>query len=342
MAFLLTPLQYPTGVLVRAFCLWALLTTWHAVAEAQEASISAKEAKPRGNLTHYRFVDQWTVSAEANGYVRRKEVKSTMWLTATDHGTDEKGRRSIDVLVTRVAVCVDVPAQKRKAEIYSDDEQTVEKLAAYELARPIAFLGQTVRLIFEPDGRLSQVEGTDRLCKRLDELYDRDFRGSEEDLLTREIERELLGELALCEAWTAAFVAHVPAALRTKGQAREACERRLTACVPSESWLRRIAAPLARSSTLQIEHDGHARLHQTMTLQDAKRIEAQIGPCKWSYEPVEATGETTVDLLPGGVVESMNSDLSVSLSSSLTLDGRDIPLKMTIAHAAEIAKIEHP
>ena len=258
-------------------------------------------------------------------------------LDATDLGVDASGQRTIELHFVQVAVEADIPAQKRMGAFDSENPPEEFALEHHELAGPIALLGQTLRLTFATDGTLTAIGGTDGASRRLDEMYDASLRGSEQDLHTRDIERRKISPEGLCRSWADVFVGHKADRTQTDQPLERPAEAVFMACIPSESWMTHVAIPVAETVQFAPRADGGAKVDKTAAMAESKFVRTTIGGVDWSYTPAEAKCETTIEIAPNGLVESIDSTRTAVLSSTLSV-GAGVAIQMTITHSTELSR----
>jgi len=281
----------------------------------------------------YQLIEEWSVDAQGPVHLRQKEVKATYQLDVKELGLDAESRRQLQVHVSQVAVKADISAQQRKGSYDSANPPKSLSIDDHELIRPMALLGQTFVLKYDKQGVLKQVEGTEPAVRKLGELYDDHLRGSEQDLHTREFERERLSGSELIRAWADVFISPLAETDATETTGELHC----TACIPSESWMRRVALPVAETIETRMNADGTATIEKTARLKDAKAVETSIGETNWKYTPSKAEKTTNVKRTSNGRVEEMSSVTTVELSTVLSL-GNDIPIQMSIRHTTKLSK----
>lgn len=300
------------------------------------ATCLAQKSGVQERVTRYQLVEEWSVAAQGPVYLRETRVKETYQLDVTDQGVDSEAKRRLQVRFVQVAVEADVPAQKRKGSFDSEHAPTDLTVEHHELVRSIALSGQTLTLVFAPDGKLIEISGTEPVIRRLDEIYDKDLRGSEQDLHTRDFERQRLTGGELCQTWADVFMAHQPS-LRDGMERREIkSEVTCNACIPSESWMRRVTLPITESIQSLPQSEGSTTVEKTAVLADSQSVETSIGGVAWKYDPRELKRTLSMQVGPDGRVDSMSSMLTAVLSTTLSL-GNDIPIQMTIRHATQLS-----
>lgn len=282
----------------------------------------------------YRWIDEWSIAAQGPIYLREKCVKSTYHLDVTDLGLDSERHHRLRVQIVDVVVDAEIPAQKRRGRFDSRTAPEDFAIEHHELIGPIAMCGRSLTLRFLPGGILTEVAGTDAVSRRLDDLYDRFLRGSEQDVRTREIERECLTSNELCRKWQDAFAARSAAKMRSADGLSEAT---IVACIPSESWMKRITLPVVTAIEESPGDHGFTKIVATSKLADARRVQTMIGDVEWSYEPKELHGETTLTFHPDRRIEKFTSSVTTVLATTISL-GMEIAIQMTIRQATELTR----
>lgn len=285
----------------------------------------------------YQLTEEWSVSAQGPVHLREKQVKATYQLDVMDQGAAPDGNRRLKVHFRQVAVEANVPAQKRKGNFDSQNPPTKSSVEHHELIRPHALWGQTLELTFSPECVLKDVAGTDAVSRRLDELYDQFLRGSEQDLHTREMERQRILAEDLCRRWADVFIC-----CHADGTGADAAPPRMTemgviACIPSESWMKPIRLPVLETVQITSMGDGVVQIVKSANLTEPQTVRTNIGSVAWMYDPQSAKRESTLQVRRDGRVEKLNSTSTVILATTLSI-GADVPIQMTIRHATEMSR----
>ena len=209
----------------------ATATGWMCVVVAN--SCLAQNSSDQGKVARYQLVEEWSVAAQGPVRLREKRVKTSFELDVTDLEFDSAGRRGLKIHFAQAAAEANVPAQGRHAEFDSKKPPQELGLEDHELIGPIALWTQTLRLAFAPDGNLIEISGADGASRRLDEMYDKFLRGSEQDLYTRGIERQKISGEDLRRIWSDVFVGR-KSDLGSKDEPLErSSEASFMACIPS-------------------------------------------------------------------------------------------------------------
>lgn len=306
----------------------------YAVAAGPAAAEDAPEHK---RAVRYQLIEEWSIAAQGPVHLREKRVRAKFQLDVTDLGVDSMGQRRLEIRFAQVAVEADIPAQKRMGEFDSENPPEEFTLEHHELAGPIALLGQTLQLTFAPDGTLTAIGGTEGASRRLDEMYDKFLRGSEQDLHTRDIERRKISPEELRRSWADAFVGRKADRTPTDQPLERSAEAVFMACIPTESWMTQVAIPVAETVRFTPRADGGAQVDKTAVMAESKFVRTTMGGVDWTYTPAEAKCETTIEIAPNGLVESINSSRTAVLSSTLSV-GADVPIQMTITHSTELSR----
>jgi hypothetical protein len=302
------------------------------IAATGAAGESADEAEP----VRYKLVEEWSIAAQGPVHLREKSVKETYQLDVTNAGDDADGNRQLQIRFAHVAVEAKIPAQRRAGSYDSDTPPEEVTVDDYEVIRPMALSGQTLELVFAPDGSLTEVKGTDAVTRRLDELYDKYLRGAEQDLFTRDFERERVTSEALCRSWADVFV--VRDAERNETEQQRKAEAAFTACIPTESWLCRCTAPVTETVRFAPAASNESvTIKKTAILADSQMARGDIGGATWTWSPTELKRDTTIRFQPDGLVDNMSCTLTAVLATTLSI-GNDIPIQMTIQHATELSR----
>ncbi len=287
--------------------------------------------------TRYQLTEEWSVSAQGPIHLREKRVKATYHIDLIDHGMDSAEIRRLQIRFVQVAVDAEIPAQKRTGSFDSRTPPAKLVVDHHELVRPIALLGQSLQLGFRPGGILTNVDGVDAVSRRLDEMYDEFLRGSEQDLYTREMERQRIQGEELCRAWQDVFLVRHSDLAESELPQERTSEVVVIACIPSESWMRRLTLPTVQSFQVTPQSDGLVKIIKTATLAELKSELTTIGNVPWRYDPKELKGETTLTARPDGRVEMQSSSVTAVLSTTLSL-GMEVPIQMTIRHSTELSR----
>lgn len=299
----------------------------------------AQETGTRNDASRYQLVEEWSVAAQGPVHLREKRVKATYQLEAKVLDAMADGKWPLEIRFVQVSAEAEISAQKRKGQFDSTKQSAEQSVEHHELINAIALSGQTLRLTFSPDGTLSEVTGLDPVLRRLDELYDKSLRGSEQDLNTRDIERQRLMSEELCRTWADLFVVGSADRQATEPTRQRAAKATVMACIPSESWMKSVTVPVTETVRLKSEPDGRTKIETSAVLAESQLVRTMIGSAPWSYEPKEIKRETTALVCPDGLVEKRNSSLAAVLSTTLTL-GQDVPVQMTIRHSTELIRRE--
>jgi len=283
--------------------------------------------------------EEWRVTATANGYVRRESliVDSILRLSLPAE-QPASGVRKIDLLTEQVKVQVDVPAQKRTAQFDSDTDTPDTTLTAFELVRPVAFHQQKLTLSFNPNGTLTEIEGTEPVIRRINELYDRDLRGSEADVHTREYSTALSSPSYLRQVFSDLICTSLSGPLDPTFESTPSAsdppsiELPALACIPSESWLQLIHLKLRPTLTKTKTESGKTSLTRSYDFLHFDEIKTEIGPAPWSYELKIGTASTRILFDDKHFVEEADKQFRIELNTTLSLNDREIPVFMVIEH----------
>lgn len=299
---------------------------------------AAESTAERSEPVRCQLVEEWSIAAQGPVHLREKQVKATYQLDATDLGEDADGNRHRRIQFVHVAVEAKIPAQRREGSYDSDTPSEEVMVDDYELIRPMALSGQTLELVLAPDGSLIEVRGTDTVTRRLDELYDKYLRGTEQDLFTRDFERERITTEQLCRTWADVFVVGDADRADAEQQRERKAEAAFTACIPTESWLTRCTAPVTETVRFApAASDDTVAINKTAVLAESRTARGEIGGGTWTWNPTEVNRQTTIQFRPGGGVDNMSSSLTAVLATTLSI-GNDIPIQMTIRHATEFSR----
>ncbi|MCA9097604.1 MAG: hypothetical protein KDA36_04435, partial [Planctomycetaceae bacterium] len=260
-------------------------------------------APPEGErvIGRRKLHEEWRVTATANGYVRRESlIVDSIIRLSTPFEQPDSGERKIDLLTEQVKVQVDVPAQKRTAQFDSGTDTPDTTLTAFELVRPVAFHQRKLTLSFNPNGTLTEIEGTEPVIRRINEIYDRDLRGSEADLHTREYSAALSSPSYLRQVFSDLICTPGAAPLDTSSNSSLALsgltsiELPALACIPSESWLQLIHLKVRPTITNTKTESGKTSLTRSYDFLHFDEIKTEIGPVPWSYELKIGTASTRI------------------------------------------------
>lgn len=301
------------------------------------ALATAQERPVPGPAVRYQLTEEWSVSAQGPVHLREKQIKATYQLEVTDQDAEPDGNRRLKVHFKQVAVDVNVPAQKRKGHFDSQNPPAKNNVEHHELIRPMALWGQTLELTFSPEGMLKDVAGTDTVSRRLDELYDQSLRGSEQDLHTREMERQQILAEDLCRRWAEVFMCRNSDRAVANAPPGRMTELVIIACIPSESWMKPLDLPVLETVQVRSMENGIVQVVKLADLSEPKSVRTTIGSVEWMYDPQSAKRETTLQVRRDGRIEKMNSTSTVVLATTLSL-GTEIPIQMTIRHSTEMSR----
>lgn len=292
---------------------------------------AAAGADRSGPTRRYVLTDTCYASAKA-GVLREKTVTARYTLAVTDRGAMKDGRRRVDVKVLKVAVTVNVPAQKRKGAFDSTKDNTDAELRSWEIVRPASFVGAKLSFVFAADGFVESIRGLESVEKKLSSLLERDFSGTEVAQYVGDLEVSHVGSERMIETWGALLrAAAFPAATKTKGKQ----ECRVDASVPSEAWAATLKLSCRTTSKTSVSNGRKAVRHMASfkTMQPAR---SKIGPCAWSYQITKGSflNETVHD--KSRKLVSAKRRVSLVLDTTITLGGRKIHLDMTVRHELKL------
>lgn len=290
-------------------------------------------------IGHRKFHEEWRVTSSANGYVRRESlVVDSLLRLSLPSPQPESGDRKVDVLTERVEVHVDVPGQKRTAHFDSVNGTLETPLSAFELIRPVSLLQSKLTFSFNPQGQLQKVEGTEPVIRRINELYDRDLRGSEADLHTREYSVALCSPSYLRQVWSDLICTpgvaslEIPSNSSPSSSDTTSIELPALACIPSESWLQLIHLKVRPTITKTKTESGKTSLTRSYDFLHFNEIKTEIGPAPWSYELKIGTASTRILFDDKHFVEEADKQFRIELNTTLSLNDREIPVFMVIEH----------
>lgn len=317
-------------VSLAAFLLWT-------GAEPAPAQESPNQSREFGSTTSkYILIDKYYASASA-GILREKTVTARYDLTVKCGPLADDGGRELNVRVNKVLVEVDVPAQKRTGAFDSSTDKADMKLTSFELLRPVSLVGSNLSFRLGADGNVQSVKGLDAVEKKLGNLFDENFRGTEVDQYARDLELEHVGESRMKEEWGSLLQSTVSPAAQPKDSPRAAFH--IDAAVPSEIWI----TPLEFTGALASERNksgGTTVVRRTGDFKTDRAVETKIGPCDWSYQVAEGTLENTSTHDDSGRLRSATRRISAEIDSTIAISGKDVHLDMTVQHEWELKKAD--
>lgn len=284
----------------------------------------------------YELIDDWRVSAQGP-ILREKRVVATYALEVTDVSQPGDPGRTLQVRVVDVAVDAKIPAQRRSGNLDSRRLPETLDIEHHELVRPLSLWQRRFDLTFTPENILQEVTGADEAVQRLAELYDEHLRGSEQDLYTRQIERDRLDSAALRKSWASLFLIPAGEFQESAAPHEVVTEIEFIACIPSESWMTTVRLPLSESVTATQQQDGTTTITRTGELAQSETVETVIGDGSWKYAPQTAERKVMLKVRPDGRVESYNASAQTFLQSTLSI-GKDVPITMTIEHSRTLSR----
>ncbi|MCA9072949.1 MAG: hypothetical protein KDA84_28695, partial [Planctomycetaceae bacterium] len=245
--------------------------------------LTENKFRPQGKFT---LSETCYLTAKA-GVLREKTVTSNFELSLSA-GVTRNQQRFVDVLVTKVTVNVDVPAQKRKGKFDSATDNTFSVFEIYELIRPAGLQGTKLRFLFGENNQVTSIEGQRELEKKVTSLLNRDFKGTEVGLYASDYEIDQVSQQRLAETWGELFrVMMFPG---DRPQTKPVFHFEI--CVTSESWHEtlEVSCPMVPSTPSK------SNTYWKGKFQTSESVKTKIGPCNLFYQIKSGTLEFDTEL----------------------------------------------
>jgi hypothetical protein len=280
----------------------------------------------------YLLTDTYYARSQAKVYVRESTTKAEYHLDVAERKRTADGKRVLEAQVTRVVVDLDVPAQKRKGSIDSAQSDNFEApFKNWELVRPASFFDRKLSFVMA-EGRAEKVDGADAVAQKFAEMFDRDFRGTEAADHVRALELEAARPENIRGAWGALLA---PELSLLRNAAQPSVDVQIDACIPSESWKTRLRFPCKLTVEEQLV-EGQPTIRRSGKFVTDNTVATTIGPCEWSYQVKSGEYAESYTFAADGHLARSQRLVEAELNSTLSLDGKVIPVRMNLRHEFEL------
>ena len=318
--------------------LWLTISGLLAIAgTGQSAERQAMDLSP-GKIVPYRYRQESTVSISVNRREQEETIVSVIDLTATVWTKDDKGRVPVELRVSRVQDSV--KAFSSKAENDTDKFDPDDPLPLFQLAPNLAWMHQPVQLLFDGGGSIVGIKDADKLQTKVEEILQKDFGGSEEYTFASPIYASETSEVALLVKWADVLGIQFPRDFLPGSNWKKSNELEVVGVIPSESWMGLMK--VSSESTYSSSDLGDGKLHivRESKIVSGKAKETQLGPVDCKYSVESGSGQATVHIGADGWVGESEGASELVFSATIGLEGKTIPLKMTVQRNTRIERVK--
>jgi hypothetical protein len=262
------------------------------------------------------------------GQKQEETQKSTLHLVAIVGEKDEKGRLPVTLKISRIEASV--TGLTTNASIDTDTLDATKPLPAHQFVSEVALMRQPVQLIYEPDGRLVGVAGTDKLIGEIDSLLKKDFAGTPDVQFAGPSYLANAGEPAMKALWRDAFIQELPKDFAL-GKEWETTEDWPLAPFEMTTKTRYLARD-AGSGALDIEDKIEVAPTQPKSI--------KLGPLDWTYSIQNGAGRDTRAIASDGWVRKSDSELELNLGGSFGIEGQSFPFDMNLKLKFHVQRVQ--
>jgi hypothetical protein len=253
---------------------------------------------------------------------------ATLHLTTTVGDKDDKGRTAVMLKVNRIQASV--AGLTSNASIDTDTFDQTKPLPAHEFVPNIALMRQPIQLLFEPNGRLVGIAGTDMLVAEIDNLLKKDFAGSQEIEFSGPTYLANAREPAMRALWNDAVINELPKDFKL-GEEWE----------KTEEWPLEPFEMTTKTKSVAEDAGAHAlRIQSKIEVPSSQPKTVKLGPIDWTYSILNGSGRDTTILDEDGWVRQSDTELEINYNGSLGIGGQSIPFDMNIKLKFRMERLE--